>query len=214
LLKNLVEEGFYTKKEVEILKACIKEFQSFFVPKKNILYLTNLSLNQAATQVGAFVFSKLSGYKKILKKPNEDFMARVWFEAISYLGSKIINPKRNCFTPTSLKKFLAKESIRDEFSPNKKIAEWVLSFWSNEDEIHFLKEVEKSLPKESNVENLLFYYKIAKIVGYYFGERIYFYMVGAGLNSKHINKLYKIDLTNSSYLLLNYYRWILKLKKK
>lgn len=69
---------------------------SYFSYPERVFYLNSPNLNHLAKLSSQYIHSKLSGFAGQLNEPSRDFYPMIWTEALGYLGSKIINPKRKC----------------------------------------------------------------------------------------------------------------------
>lgn len=76
-----VGSGF-TPRERRVLLESLSTFESHFVPRLNIIYLTSLSLNHAASQAAIFLHAKTSGFTRTFRSPRLDFYSFVWVEAL------------------------------------------------------------------------------------------------------------------------------------
>jgi len=98
--------------------------RSCYFPKSSILYLSDLSANRAAEKAAQLVAAKIHGNDWVYgdaKDIHEIFYRIVLWEAIGFLGSKIINPKRKCDQYRDFDQFLRKsrgsrlqEALRDK----------------------------------------------------------------------------------------------------
>lgn len=78
-------------KLAEKLTACDR---SFFIPQKNIAYLSRYSLNHASTLAGFALHSTLSKRKNLTWHFPEDFRRCIWLECVGFFFSKLMNHKR------------------------------------------------------------------------------------------------------------------------
>ncbi|MBI4366095.1 MAG: ChaN family lipoprotein [Deltaproteobacteria bacterium] len=95
-LRTLREYGDFTPRELAMIRRQILASESYYVPKRRMVYLANLSLNHAAEEAAHFVKHCASG----AEEPRElvdAFYANVLHEGLGFFGSKLVNPKRKCF---------------------------------------------------------------------------------------------------------------------
>lgn len=95
-LKALAKDSQFSKREVRQIKQQILASESYFIPKKPLVYLANLSLNHAAEEASHFLKYLCTGEEEARDRVDA-FYANVLHEALGFFGSKLINPKRKCF---------------------------------------------------------------------------------------------------------------------
>lgn len=186
------------KKSVTTL---INSFESFSLPEENTIFLSNLSANQLASQTTILFHSRLSGLVTPFLNPRRDFYTYVWIEALGFLGSKIINPKRKCNGPQDLEKIAEERSVRPlhrEFVITPNVAEWSLAALKRE------PRLADRLPSTANPERLVFYYKCAKILGHLLGQGLYQGVVLRKISRNELRRLFLTPLTDPKLL---YRRW-------
>ena len=81
--------------------------QSFFIPHKSWLYLSRPTMNHASALAGQYVHAQLCRRETTLWDVPKDFLALTWVEAVGFLFSKWINPKRKAETLASVRLQLA-----------------------------------------------------------------------------------------------------------
>lgn len=86
----------FSKKEVCKIKRQILASESYFIPKKPLVYLANLSLNHAAEEASHYLKYLCTG-EEHSRDRIDAFYANILHEALGFFGSKLINPKRKCF---------------------------------------------------------------------------------------------------------------------
>lgn len=95
-LKHLEKDRHFSKEEVRRIKRQILASESYFIPKKPLVYLANLSLNHAAEEASHYLKYLCTG-EEHPRDRIDAFYANVLHEALGFFGSKLINPKRKCF---------------------------------------------------------------------------------------------------------------------
>jgi hypothetical protein len=93
----LAEEGLSVS-EVREIAEHIGTNESYFIEKGNIIYVANLSINHAAEEAAHFIHKLCAGPMEPDLTQVGDFYCRLMHEAIGFLGSKIVNHKRPCYT--------------------------------------------------------------------------------------------------------------------
>ena len=165
-----IEHGF-SQREVSMTARCLKEFESHFIPRANIIYLSSLSLNHAATQASIYLHGRLSGFSRVFTQPKMDFYPFVWIEALGFLGSKIINHKRKCSGRSDLEALLGGKRSREEW-----VTKAVLAHLDAEERSSMSGKTLRwiGLPsKWAGAERTLNYFKVAKLLGQLLGNALY-----------------------------------------
>lgn len=93
-LQRLSERHGFTQRDLRILGRELRTARNYFIPKGSVLYLTTLSVNRTAEAVSHLVHTLCSGDRERPRDVRGDFYYRVVREALGFLGSKIVNPKR------------------------------------------------------------------------------------------------------------------------
>lgn len=104
-LKSLERDKQFSKQEVRQIKQQILASESYFIPKKPLVYLANLSLNHAAEEASHFLKYLCTGEEEARDRIDA-FYANALHEALGFFGSKLINPKRKCFHMTEFRSML------------------------------------------------------------------------------------------------------------
>ncbi|MFM8315343.1 MAG: ChaN family lipoprotein [Deltaproteobacteria bacterium] len=184
-------------------------FKSYFVPKKNMIFLNSLSLNHVAAQSSIFLHSILSGFVNVFENPHRDFYSFIWVEALGFLGAKVINPKRKCNGRLDLRKQLgrARATKKDENWQSAYLAlthlEWERASIQNRNSVALL------LPQSSN-RNLL-YYKTAKILGHLLGNSIYHALVDQKISREEVKELFYQCFDQAHAASEAYFKWAKRL---
>lgn len=111
LWKNIQEN--FSGSEIELLELMIEDERPFFLPQIGVAYLSRMSVNHAAALAMHYIHSQCSELRSWHLELPRDFQRLVWLEALSYFGSKLINPKRKTETLLDLKKMLLTKNPRD-----------------------------------------------------------------------------------------------------
>ncbi len=99
-------EGLLEKKDSHLARNLIQSDQCFYIPQEGLFYLARITVNHTASLAGKYIHAHLCGHKRILWNFPEDFLRLIWIEAMGFLLSKFVNPKRKPQTLASLKKQL------------------------------------------------------------------------------------------------------------
>ncbi len=104
-LKDLEKDPHFSKQEVTQIKRQILASESYFIPKKPLVYLANLSLNHAAEEASHYLKYLCTG-EEHPRDRIDAFYANILHEALGFFGSKLVNPKRKCFHMTEFRAML------------------------------------------------------------------------------------------------------------
>jgi uncharacterized iron-regulated protein len=126
-LEVLADRGDFTSAEIRQIRSQIEHDESYFIPKGNIIYLANLSLNHASEEATHFINVVCSGYPPRIKSATDEFYHRALTEALGFLGSKVINHKRECYTINDYRRFM-KEHKGLDLSPEMDVMRTVSRF--------------------------------------------------------------------------------------
>jgi hypothetical protein len=105
---RLCRSGMFTRQEAKQIKAHILASESYYIPRARLVYLATFSINHAAEEASHFLRHHVSG--EGLEDPQgmvDAFYGRILNEAIGFMGSKLVNPKRKCVHVRDLKKLVA-----------------------------------------------------------------------------------------------------------
>jgi uncharacterized iron-regulated protein len=191
--------------------------KSYYIPELNVIMLTNYSLNHGAHTATVYLFFQLAGVKNIgqsdFKSLREDFYRRVMVDAIGFLGSKIINPKRKCFEYNDHKDYYEthKFSRTHAVVRKKRVAKYTMR--------HKLCEIEVIKGKKSGINQRSIYsedtkvsYGISKTIGYQLGNALYYAMMYNIIQQSAISDLIKTPLEKSNSAYKTYLKLLIKLK--
>ncbi len=73
----------------------IGRFGGHFVPGDNLIFLSDYGLPAIAGQAAILLHNQLSGFGREFRNPKRDFFPFVWVEALAFLGTKVIFPRRS-----------------------------------------------------------------------------------------------------------------------
>lgn len=106
-LDHLQSSGRYSELELADIKRQILSNESYFIPKGDIIYLSDFSVVNAAEEGTHFLHHRCSGYR--WSRPRDlvtDFYFRCVTEALGYFGSKLLVPTRPCWTDRDCERLL------------------------------------------------------------------------------------------------------------
>ncbi len=120
----LTGRGDFTEVELEDIKRQILSNESYFIPKGDIIYLSDFSVVNAAEEGTHFLHHLCSGYRWDKPRGLEtDFYFRVVTEALGFFGSKVIVPTRECWRERDCEIYLERHRTRERERRRRRRAE-------------------------------------------------------------------------------------------
>jgi hypothetical protein len=92
--------------EYDLTHALMQGDRCFYIPAKGFFYLSKSTVNHAATLAAQYIHARMSMRMKLLWNFPQDFSRAIWIEAMAFLLSKFVNPKRKAQKMSDLKKQL------------------------------------------------------------------------------------------------------------
>jgi len=202
-LDVMKERGKLLREELDKIKKQIERDESYFIPGSNVIYLSNLSINHAAEEAAHFVNSVCAG--KVPKRENafDAFYRRVVAEALGFLGSKIINHKRTCYSIKDFSDFLVEnrgKRLPRELEHMRKVAKFLLAHKRFEE--RFAKTGKyTSVPRKIYEANDEVFSDVAHAIGYPLGNQLYQAMIGDAVSREEVRELFyrKFDLPLAAF---------------
>lgn len=105
---RLCRSGMFTRDEATSIKSHILASESYYVPRAKLVYLATYSVNHAAEEASHFLRHHAS--HEGLEDPQgmvDAFYGRILNEAVGFMGSKLVNPKRKCVHVRDLERVVA-----------------------------------------------------------------------------------------------------------
>jgi len=149
----------------------MQEGLSFYIPELQIGYLSRLSVNHVARVAAQYIYFLQKGFSRTIVDPKKDFLKLIWLETVTYLCTKVANPKRKTDTLQDIRSALQKEQFDDRgkealmLALNQKLIE--LQFVS-------LGKVKNIQALRTQIYNKRSYSMAAQILGGIMGEKFYF----------------------------------------
>ena len=113
-LDELDRQGRFTPEEREDVKRQILSNESYFIPKGDIIYLSDFTVANSAEEATHFLHHLCSGYDWDRARPlSTDFYFRCVTEALGFFGSKVIVPTRPCWSERDCARFVERERARE-----------------------------------------------------------------------------------------------------
>ncbi len=102
----VVTEKVLSPSDKKLAYELIQSDRSFYIPNAGFFYLSKATVNHAATLAGQYVHGVLCGRNSLDWDFPKDFIKFIWIEAMAFMLSKFVNPKRKAQTMADLKKQL------------------------------------------------------------------------------------------------------------
>lgn len=189
-------------KEIELF---IEEEVPFFLPELGIGYLSRMSVNHAAGLAFLYIYFQVSKSEKSVKNLGKNMEKLIWLEALSYFGSKLINPKRKTETLLDIRQILSSKTPRDEGREALRLA---LNQKFNElrQGASGAKSVKRIKP--TRISNVIL---AAHLLGGILGEKLYLGYRGHLISIDEIKKYLKINLSDPEFV-KNYLKIVRRLE--
>lgn len=186
-LDELQARGRLNRSELSQLKRQILSRESYYVPRARMAYLASLSLNHAAEEAAHFVRHCCVGEAMDApRRPADAFYARCMEEALGFLGSKLVNPRRTC---TDLPGWA--RAFHERRGEDRQIAAFVLAHKAAEsDAAH---KATRLLPLRR--ERL--FHAVSHALGYMLGEAIFRAFETGEVSRDEIRKLFRDPFTDA-----------------
>lgn len=192
-LERLRESGEYTAEEVTEITVQILKNESYFITKGHIIYLANLSLTHAAEEAAHFINHVCAGSPEEPLAQEEDFYYRAMTEAIGWLGSKVINQKRECYKEQDYYDFLEQKAGR-KLSPReeeiRRISYYVKQHKAMERRLFKNGGTSPTLRKIFDLPTAL-HVGVAHALGYMLGDKMYYALMSKEVSKEEMRRLFR-----------------------
>jgi hypothetical protein len=225
--EELRRSGKFNKDDLSQVKHHILASESYYIPRANLVYLATLSLNHAAEEASHCLRHRLSG--EGLEDPRglvDAFYSRILNEAVGFLGSKLVNPKRKCVHPPALLPLVAGHDTpssppkkKSRAAPPRRVstaghetggirkvdveaARYVLAHKEMEvgRHISWLSDVFHAGPELFNA--------VTHILGYILGDHLYYALVRGVLSKEDARQLYFEPFDDPGAALMQYFELV------
>jgi hypothetical protein len=182
-LERLRERRDFTARELGVIRRQILARESYFIPRANIAYLANLSLNHAAEEAAHFLRHAFAGGSDDERGLVDGFYARTLEEAYAFFGSKVINPRRKCPHEDDLRA-LAADAGTPRFE--HRVAEFVLGH----------KEMERGSGPSGSARRIYgladadLFNAVTHTLGYILGDKLYYALVRGRIRKAEVRDLF------------------------
>ena len=190
------------------------------MPRENIIYLSDLSVNKASEEVTKYLYSLISGYRHIVLPDEHFFYSQIYLCALGFLGSKIVNHKRKSEKEIDLIEYIGKcKNNIEECKIEDRDSEYVKRKIGAAEKVLYVKECEKkflqgekfALDIKKMFDPSELSYDVAEILGHMLGDRLYRGMIKGKFSLREIRKLFVQDLLSIESAKKNYLDLVQKL---
>jgi hypothetical protein len=179
-LQRLRRRGDFSPADMRAIRRQILASESYYIPRAKMVYLGRLAINHATEEATHFL-RHLSADNDEPKSLVDAFYARCLEEALGFLGSKVINPKRKC---AHLPWFERLARSRAASSGERHLARLVLAHARMEAgvKVRGLARIYRSDAETFNA--------VTHLLGYVLGDKLYYAMLEGRLEKREIRSLF------------------------
>lgn len=185
-----------------ILLRHLEDDRSFLLPRHGLIYLSNPTLNRAASLAGEFLHAQLSLRLEPLWHGPDVFECLIWREAVAFFFSKWINPKRKPERQENLQFQLSMSSPKDR---GRKAL--LLALDQKLSEVVWVKTGRKRRRRSKN-RNMMDIIEASRILGSMLGERLFLRFREGSVQSGEILEWLRFPLQDPDFD--EFYRRLLK----
>ena len=187
-LETLEEDPAFQPEEIRAVKRQILSNESYYIPKRKMVYLASLSLNHAAEEASHFIRHLCAG-DEFPRSLADAFYANTLHEALGFLGSKFINLKRKAPQEKQfLKTVLTTENKFGKIPlPHRlefEIAKGVLEHKTREEQRLLLSSAEVS------EQSKLVFFGLTHALGYMLGNDLFEALLAEKFQKRTIKQLF------------------------
>jgi hypothetical protein len=201
-LKRLQRHGDFSKDDMEQIKKQILSSESYYIPRANMVYLGNLSMNHASEEATHFLRHVTSGCQEPLNLVDA-FYARALEEAVGFLGSKMLNHKRKC---PHIPFFATQSRSRSVTRENKDLAHGVIKHdkMMRGEKVRGMQKIYESGPELFN--------QITHVIGYQLGDKLFYALMDGTIQMSHVRELFFEHFEEEGTALTTYLHWALQVR--
>lgn len=208
-IDTLAHRGDFSLAEIKQIKQQIEKDESYFIPKGNIIYLSNLSLNHAAEEATHFINIICSGHPPDVENAVDEFYHRTLMEALGFLGSKIINHKRECYLIRDYRQFIEEHRSRKlspEMERMRTVSRYILQHHDHEHKfIKTGKTTGKVSLRRIYQQETAVHLGIAHGLGYMLGNQLYQAMVCDAISRNEVRDLFFVKFYEPGVAVKTYF---------
>ncbi|MDO8461719.1 MAG: ChaN family lipoprotein [Deltaproteobacteria bacterium] len=186
-LERLEEDKAFDRKELAQIKRQILASESYFIPKKKIVYLANLSINHASEEAAHYTRILTAGLE-FPRKIVDAFYANALHEALGFFGSKIINHKRKCFHEKDYQRLV--QYLKVTQLPKKRRLELEMASLILDHKL-LEREGEPITYQKILRRNPEVFFGVTHGLGYMLGDRLYYALLQEKISKEEVREVFK-----------------------
>lgn len=179
-LKRLRRRGDFSAADIREIERQVLRSESYTIPRANMVYLGNLSVNHAAEEASHFLRSICSGALEP-RMLVDAFYARCLEEAVGFLGSKLLNHKRRAVDSRALERRAKNRRLPEH---DRVVARLVLKHLRMEAGLR-IRGGSSLYECDADTFN-----EVTHLLGYLLGEKIYYGLLAGELEKTEVRELY------------------------
>ncbi|MFW5878421.1 MAG: ChaN family lipoprotein [Myxococcota bacterium] len=187
-LETLSSERKFSRRELAYMKRQILASESYYIPRVQVVYLANLSVNHAAEEAAHFLRHLATEDDGDRHGLVDAFYARTLNEALAFFGSKIVNPRRKCHHRAQL------QELDDLWSGDERAGLRELDVQAARMTLLHL-DLERGVPSRQ-VRHLYgepdpdLFNAVTHLLGYILGDKLYYAMIAGKITKAEIRELF------------------------
>ncbi len=191
----------YTEKEIQNITVQVLKGESYFITRKHIIYLGNISLSHAAEEATHFIDHQCSGDLEDALEAHQAFYYRVMREAVGWLGSKIINNKRKCYREVDFEKFLAESAgkkLPPKLAETRRISRYVCQHKKMECKLFRRRKSTNLKPTLKKIFRLPMnlHLGVTHALGYMLGDKFFYALAADEIGKNELKDLFYEDYSD------------------
>lgn len=179
-LSRLRQRGDFSASDVRRIKQQILRSESYWIPRARVVYLGNPSINHATEEATHFIrHACAASYEPKLLV--DAFYSRCLEEAIGFLGSKIVNPRRKCAHAPHFERVLRS---RNASATERELAHFVLMHLRMEAgrRVRGLRRVYET---DADMFNA-----VTHVLGYRLGDALFYGLISGAIAKDEIRNIF------------------------
>lgn len=197
----LQHSGIFNPREIKAIRKHILSVESCYIPKARLIYLATLSMNHAAEEAAHMLRHYCSQEDMDDPKSLVDaFYFRIMNEAIAFLGSKIVNPKRKCSHEEELQ---AIARAKKPLSQLDKLAATMALDHKRMERGTIIPHLSDIFQAPSKLFNA-----VTHLLGYILGDKLYYALVRNKITAEEARSMFFEPLGDEGAAMLMYFEWV------
>jgi len=184
-------------KEIELIRGEVFFYGICLIPGENVIYLSTLNINKIAEKSSQLLGFKVSKYfPKLGREGDRDFFySKILFEALGYLGSKVINFKRKCDRLSDYKKIIKQtksKKLKGQLKDQKIIAKLLIEHKTLESSlIKYKSKLRLPNPQKSIYRQPpRVFLGLTKALGCILGDKLFLALMNRSIDKTYLRKIF------------------------